>query len=168
MIGASESVVRLRLATGADLEIIGAIERLSFSDPWSVDSLAAALALPHGRFFVAEARDGVTVAGARDGGARLVGYVVALFLGDEGEIADLAVAPEARRQGIAGRLLRRVMDEAMEAGIRALYLEVRESNSAARALYASHEFRMIGRRRAYYRRPPEDALVLRRELASPE
>ena len=168
MIGAAESVLRVRLATGADLEIIGAIERLSFTDPWSVDSLAAALALPHGRFFVAESREGAGGGEVRDGGGRLVGYVVALFMGDEGEIADLAVAPPARRQGIAGRLLQRVMDEAREAGIRALYLEVRESNAAARALYASHAFRMVGRRRGYYQRPAEDALVLRRELTAPE
>jgi ribosomal-protein-alanine N-acetyltransferase len=58
-----------------------------------------------------------------------------------------------------------VLAEAMESGVRALYLEVRDSNSAARALYASRGFDMVGRRRGYYQRPQEDALVLRRDLA---
>jgi ribosomal-protein-alanine N-acetyltransferase len=62
-------------------------------------------------------------------------------------------------------LLDRVVDTAMESGARALYLEVRESNVAARALYQSRRFDIVGRRRGYYQRPAEDALVLRRSLA---
>jgi ribosomal-protein-alanine N-acetyltransferase len=90
---------------------------------------------------------------------------VALLYGEEGEIADLAVAPAARRLGVGGLLLDRVVAEAMESGVRALYLEVRESNSAARALYHSRGFDTVGRRRRYYQRPAEDALVLRRDMA---
>ena len=163
MIGSPGSAVGVRLATGADLERIAAIERVSFSDPWSVDALASALALPHGRFFVAVQNAGAN--GGRDGAAPLVGYVVALFMADEGEIADLAVSPAARRRGVGGRLLDRVLAETVEARIRALYLEVRETNAAAKALYASRRFAVVGRRRAYYQHPVEDALVLRRDLA---
>ncbi len=163
MISSASSAVSVRLARGADLERIAAIERMSFSDPWTVDALASALALPQARFFVAELA--ADASAGRDGGARLVGYVVALFMADEGEIADLAVFPAARRQGIGGRLLDRVLAEAVEAGIRALYLEVRETNTAAQALYASRRFTAVGRRRGYYQRPVEDALVLRRDLA---
>ena len=54
--------------------------------------------------------------------------------------------------------------EVVEAGVRALYLEVRESNSAARALYESLGFEQVGRRRGYYQYPSEDALLLRRDL----
>lgn len=159
MIGAARVPVGVRHAIGTDLELVGAIERASFSDPWSVESLAAALALPHARFFVAVDE------AVRGGAAPLVGYVVALLYGDEGEIADLAVAPAARRRGIGGVLLDRVVATAMESGVGALYLEVRESNVAARALYQSHGFDMVGRRRGYYQRPAEDALVLRRSMA---
>ena len=89
---------------------------------------------------------------------------MALLYGEEGEIADLAVAPAARRRGIGGVLLDRVVATAMESGVGALYLEVRESNVAARALYQSRGFDMVGRRRGYYSRPAEDALLLRRSL----
>ena len=77
----------------------------------------------------------------------------------------LAVAPVARRRGIGGLLLDEVVAGATRAGVRSLYLEVRESNSAARALYESRRFLPVGRRRGYYQRPPEDALLLRRDLA---
>ena len=159
--GAARPPVAVRHAVGTDLELVGAIERLSFSDPWSVESLASALALAHARFFVAE--DAAGRAG-RGGADRVLGYVVALLYGEEGEIADLAVAPAARRRGIGGVLLDRVVATAMESGVRALYLEVRESNVAARALYQSRGFDQVGRRRGYYSRPAEDALVLRRSL----
>jgi ribosomal-protein-alanine N-acetyltransferase len=163
VIGAARSQVSVRHAIGTDLEPVGAIERVSFSDPWSVESLASALALPHARFFVAE--DAGPGRGGRGGAAILLGYVVALLYGQEGEIADLAVAPAARRQGVGGVLLDRVLATAMESGARALYLEVRESNVAARALYQSRGFTLVGRRRGYYQRPSEDALVLRRDMA---
>lgn len=163
MIGAARPPVGVRHAIGTDLELVGAIERASFSDPWSVESLASALALPHARFFVAEDLNVGRV--GRGGAAPLLGYVVALLYGDEGEIADLAVAPTARRRGIGGALLDRVLATAMESGVRALYLEVRESNLAARALYQSRGFDMVGQRRGYYQRPSEDALVLRRTMA---
>ena len=163
MIGAARPPVSVRHAVGTDLELVSAIERVSFSDPWSVESLASALALPHGRFFVAE--DAENGRPRRGGGAALLGYVVALLYGDEGEIADLAVAPVARRRGVGGVLLDRVIATAMESGARALYLEVRESNLAARALYHSRGFDTVGRRPGYYQRPTEDALVLRRSMA---
>ncbi|MFL5605648.1 MAG: ribosomal protein S18-alanine N-acetyltransferase [Gemmatimonadaceae bacterium] len=163
MIGAAWRPAGVRHAVGTDLELVGAIERVSFSDPWSVEALASALALPHARFFVAEDVEAGRV--GRGGAPLLLGYVVALLYGEDGEIADLAVAPAARRRGIGGMLLDRVVETAMESGARALYLEVRESNVAARALYASRGFDLVGRRRGYYQRPAEDALVLRRSLA---
>jgi ribosomal-protein-alanine N-acetyltransferase len=101
-----------------------------------------------------------------DAAAGLLGYVVALVMGPEAEIADLAVAPEARRLGIGRALLARVLAELGEAGARTVYLEVRESNLAARTLYEANGFESVGRRRGYYRHPVEDALVLMREIGS--
>jgi ribosomal-protein-alanine N-acetyltransferase len=149
----------IRRCVPSDLERIARIERASFSDPWSFEAFSAALALPHLRFLVAEE------AGRGGGGAVvLVGYVVALVMADEGEIADVAVAPDARRRGIGRVLLERMTAEVVEAGVHALYLEVRESNTAARALYQSLGFAQVGRRRGYYLSPSEDALLLRREI----
>jgi ribosomal-protein-alanine N-acetyltransferase len=151
----------IRRCVPQDLETIASIERASFSDPWSFETFSAALALRHMRFLVAE--EGRSAGGGT--APRLLGYVVALVMADEGEIADLAVAPAARRRGIARTLLERATVEVVEAGVRALYLEVRESNAAARALYAALGFEQVGRRRGYYQLPAEDALLLRRELA---
>jgi ribosomal-protein-alanine N-acetyltransferase len=80
---------------------------------------------------------------------------------DEGEIANLAVAPDWRGRGIGALLLVTAITAARSRDATALYLEVRDSNDAARALYAAHGFLEVGRRRRYYRKPVEDALVLR-------
>lgn len=154
----------LRLARESDLEAVVEMERRSFADPWSRESFESALALDRMRFLVAEDPE-VERRGGRDGGDAILGYVVALFILDEAEIANLAVAPEGRRHGIGGLLLDRATVDAACAGVRSLYLEVRESNVAARALYESRSFRQVGRRRGYYRNPTEDALLLKRELA---
>ena len=151
--------VLVRPAVPPDLEDVLSIERVSFSDPWTRESFESAIALPHTRFLVAEEGGGEPGADVR-----VVGYVLALLLADEGEIADIAVAPDGRRRGVAGQLLDRVIAESSARRLRALYLEVRESNSAARALYASRDFETVGTRRGYYRRPTEDALVLKREF----
>jgi len=158
MTASSSATLTVRQCVPTDLERITAIERASFSDPWSFETFSATFALRHLRFLVAEESAG-------SGEPRLVGYVVALVMADEGEIADLAVAPAARRRGVARALLERVSADAVESGVRALYLEVRESNAAARALYDSLGFALVGRRRGYYQHPAEDALLLRRDLA---
>lgn len=96
-------------------------------------------------------------AGADD----VAGYVVARAVADEGEILNLAVAPAGRRHGVGRALVRAVLHALGTRGVRDVFLEVRESNAAARALYAAHGFREVGRRPRYYRRPAEDAIILR-------
>lgn len=150
----------IRPAEERDLPEVIQIEKDSFADPWSAESLLTSLGLERMRFLVAECGLG----SEQDGGPRLVGYVIALLLSDEAEVADLAVASSARRRGIGGQLLDYVTEEAARSGVRTLYLEVRESNVAARALYESRSFQPVGRRKGYYRHPPEDALLLRRDL----
>ena len=154
----------IRPALESDLEAILKIERESFADPWSREAFESSLALNRMRFLVAQGGGGGTRNG-EGGEETILGYVVVLLLVDEAEIANLAVAPEARRRGMGGLLLDRVAADAADAGVRSLYLEVRESNSAARALYESRSFLPVGRRRSYYQRPPEDALLLKRDLA---
>lgn len=93
--------------------------------------------------------------------ARIGGYVVALDAADEGEILNLAVAETGRRRGLGRALVQAIVDALAARGVREVYLEVRESNAAARALYAAFGFKDVGRRKGYYRRPVEDAIVLR-------
>lgn len=154
--------LHIRRAVRADLPAMLRIEQASFADPWTVDSLSTALSLDRMRVLVAESAEKGVQGG--DAASGLLGYVVALVAGLEAEIADLAVAPEARRLGIGRALLRRVLAELGEAAVQTVYLEVRESNQAARTLYEASGFCSVGRRRAYYRSPVEDALVLRREI----
>jgi ribosomal-protein-alanine N-acetyltransferase len=154
--------LQIRPATDADLAGMVAIERASFSDPWTPAALASTLRYEHMRVLVAAASAEV----AGDGASRPLGYVVAMVAGPEAEIADLAVSPVARRRGIGRALIDRALSELAGIGVEAVFLEVRESNRAARALYESLAFQAIGRRRGYYRQPLEDALLLRRQLGT--
>jgi len=156
--------LHIRRAVRDDLAGMLRIEEASFADPWTIDSLATALSLERMQVLVAESVGEGNQGG--DAAPGLLGYVVALVLGPEAEIADLAVAPESRRLGIGRALLERVLAELGEAGARTVYLEVRESNQAARALYEANGFGSAGRRRGYYRHPVEDALVLMREIGT--
>jgi ribosomal-protein-alanine N-acetyltransferase len=94
-------------------------------------------------------------------GAGVVGYVVGRSVLDQGEILNLGVSLQARRRGIGAALVRRLLGTFSSAGVREAFLEVRESNLAAQRLYQSFGFRDVGRRRRYYRRPVEDAVLLR-------
>lgn len=98
-----------------------------------------------------------------DKGDAVVGYLIALSAVDEGDILNVAVVPAERRSGLGRKLVQHGLEELVARGVEHVYLEVRESNAAARALYAAHGFREVGRRREYYRRPVEDAIVLRRD-----
>jgi [ribosomal protein S18]-alanine N-acetyltransferase len=145
--------VAISPATADDVESVVAIEEAAFSDPWSANAFHEALAHP-----------AVYFACARSGEGDIVGYVVAWFAADEGEIANLAVAPSGWGSGIGRGLLNAALSAALARGAAAVYLEVRDSNDRARRLYQSSGFEEIGRRRRYYRRPVEDAIVLRRTL----
>ncbi len=91
----------------------------------------------------------------------VAGFIVGHDLGEEWEIENVAVAGPARRHGLGTRLVGELLDHARARGARSVYLEVRESNRAARTLYEKWAFAESGRRKAYYHDPPEDALVYR-------
>jgi ribosomal-protein-alanine N-acetyltransferase len=151
--------LHIRRAVEADVATMVAIERASFSDPWTAVAIASTLRYDHMRVLVAEERG---LGG--DGAGRPLGYVVAMVAGTEAEIADLAVSPDARRRGVGRALIDRLLGDLEAEGVASVFLEVRESNHAARTLYASRQFHGVGRRRRYYRLPVEDALLLKREL----
>ena len=144
----------LRAARVADLEAIHAIEVASFSDPWSRSSL---------RDTILGGTAAVVV--AADAMGSVVGFGVLLVAADEAEIANVAVAEAERRRGVGAALVDHLIGEAARRGGRSIHLEVRESNAAARALYATRGFSEVARRRQYYRKPDEDAVILRRTSA---
>ncbi|MEA2765222.1 MAG: [ribosomal protein S18]-alanine N-acetyltransferase [Gemmatimonadaceae bacterium] len=144
----------LRPAVEGDLTQVTLIEKSSFADPWSEESFRRLIGVAPAIFLVALFPPDDAIAG----------YVVAFSVGEDGELLNVAVDPKFRGRGLAGQMLDAVLIELGARGVRTAFLEVRESNTAARALYESRNFVEIGRRSKYYRRPVEDALVLRRTL----
>jgi len=96
-----------------------------------------------------------------DDGASIQGFLIARAVDKEWEIENLAVAPAAQRRGFGTGLLSEFLDLARARGAEAVFLEVRESNLAARRIYEKCAFRESGRRKDYYRDPQEDAITYR-------
>lgn len=128
------------------LAALAEIEKACFHAPWSESMLREELG--KGIFLVAE----------RDGQA--VGYVGCQTVLDEGYITNVAVSPDARRQGIARALIAKLTDEARAAGLAFVTLEVRASNAPAIALYEGAGFGRVGVRKNFYTVPTEDAVLM--------
>lgn len=143
----------IRPASIADAAALAAIERRCFSDPWPLEGFREVFGIPG------------TVAFVMTRGEDAVAYFLARDILGTSEVLNLAVMPEWRGQGLGGRMLDHGLDHLRARGGQEVYLEVRASNTVAQALYASRGFRVEARRRGYYRRPDEDALVLRLRAA---
>src|SRR5688500_8796871 len=142
----------LRAARPSDVPEVAAIEAEAFTDPWSLSSFRSLVSGGLVWFRVA----------VDDDTDQVIGYILVWFAADEAELANIAVAPSVRGRGVGAALLDEALSAAEERGTVRVFLEVRDSNERARALYASRGFEEVGRRRGYYRRPVEDALILRR------
>jgi len=129
----------------------------AFGEAWTRAQCLGLMGLPDVWLSLAEAADG-----------RPIGFAMARVMLEDAELLLLAVAPDARRQGVATALIARAAGAARAKGAARLLLEVRDGNEAL-ALYRTRGFAEIGRRRGYYRGPAgtHDALTLARTL-SPE
>ena len=142
--------VVIRKMTVEDVPEVARIDRLSFSLPWPehsfhyevMDNRAA-------RCFVAETED-----------KRLAAMVVSWIIVDELHIATIATHPEFRRQGIGARILTAALEDAAGAGVKRVFLEVREGNEAAQDMYRKFGFETSGRRVKYYKDNGEDAILM--------
>lgn len=132
-----------------DLDEVLAIERASFSMPWS-----------RGAFLYEIQQNRVARCRVMRHGGVIVGYVCVWEIADEIHVTNVAVHPDHRRHGIARALIGGVVTEARARDLRLIVLEVRPSNREAIGLYESFGFRVIGRRRGYYYDTGEDALVM--------
>ncbi len=137
--------------TSTHVSQAAALEALCFSAPWSEKRLRAELDNPLALWLVAVE------------GGEVVGYIGSQTVLGETDMMNLAVAPACRRRGIARGLVLALMDTLREQGSHSLTLEVRRSNSPARALYESLGFAQVGLRKNYYQRPREDGVILRKE-----
>ena len=147
--------VRIVPMTGDHLDEAAELERICFTTPWSRNMLAEELENDLSAFLV-----------ALDGNENVAGYAGLQVILDEGYITNVAVRPECRRSGIAGRLLQVFLDFARAHKLAFLTLEVRASNYGAIALYGSLGFRSVGRRKNYYEHPKEDAIIMTKEFTN--
>jgi [ribosomal protein S18]-alanine N-acetyltransferase len=138
--------VSVRRLAYSDLPAVISIERRSFPTPWSLAMFVLELSKPSGICLAAHA------------GERLLGYVVCSRYDQVWHLMNIAVAPEHRRTGIAGRLLARLFEEA--GGALPFTLEVRVSNRNAIGMYERFGFRSAGVRPRYYHDNGEDALIM--------
>jgi ribosomal-protein-alanine N-acetyltransferase len=162
MTGSPSNSVIVRPVTTFDLAVLAALHAAIFKapwdQPWSVQSFAEILAMPgaHGWLMIE--------------GETPIGFMLARFTLDQGEILLTGIVPDARRRGCAAQLMRVLFDAAREAGVGTLFLEHAAGNVAAGALYGRFGFVPVGRRRAYYERRGggrEDAITRRCDLAGP-
>lgn len=136
------------------LEQVQAIEQASFKNPWPPASFAAEIQHPWSWFRV--------IGPARKSGgiSRVDGFIICWVILSDMHLLNLAITPEYRRKGLAGVLLEDALADFARQGGGYVSLEVRPSNRAAQALYNSFGFKVVGRRKQYYRSDNEDAIIM--------
>ena len=154
--------MRLRQATAADVPAIIALERqISAAGRWSksqYEDLFKVAKEPH------RSQPYVFVVEEEAGTSGIVGFLAARKIDAEWELENIAVADKVRRKGLGSRLLGGLISYARSASGAAIFLEVRESNQSARALYLKLGFQETGVRKNYYPNPAEDAILYRLAL----
>ena len=145
--------INIRQAKLYDVPAMARIERDSFGSPWSAEEITKDVT----------ACGNVYVAVAEYGGEK-AGYGEIRNVAGEAQIYNIAIAPEFRREGIGEALLRHMIAKAEEDGCVLVTLEVRGGNDAAMALYHKLGFREVGRRKGYYAKGGEDAVLMDLDL----
>jgi ribosomal-protein-alanine N-acetyltransferase len=165
-----DKAVLIRRATAADLPAIRALERQNATAAhWSAadyEALFAPDAIAR-TVLVALPEEPERPELSNDNASLLRGFLVARCTLGEWEVENLVVGEKWRRGGLGMALVRRLLQQVAAAGAASVLLEVRESNLAARQLYASAGFNVVGRRPGYYHGPEEDALLLIFSIAVP-
>jgi ribosomal-protein-alanine N-acetyltransferase len=144
--------IAIERMTEEDVDEVARLESVCFSDAWSR------------RSFAEELRHRFSIPLVVKSGARIIGYACLWHIDDEMEIANFAVSPDLRRKGIGRKMMERVLWEARTRDCQKVILSVRESNLPAVNLYTGLGFFEIDRRKEYYQRPTEDALIMVKNL----
>ncbi len=134
-----------------DLPAVRAIERLSFSNPWSDNTF---------RGEIQNTAVSFPMAVVRRPGEEVVGYIVFWQIRDDVQINNIAVHPDCRGLGLGEAMMRYAIARSREAGAAFITLEVRQSNAPALTLYRKLGFEVMGTRKNYYTKPDEDAYVM--------
>ena len=130
------------------IEEIYEIEKDCFSSPWSKEQFSEMLNSDFAFFRVAKFN------------AEVIGYIGLYCVLDEGQITNVAVKKDFRKQGVAKMLFEYIKNEAIKRGIKIFTLEVRISNEPAINLYKKLGFKKDGIRADFYENPIEDALLM--------
>lgn len=138
----------IRLMTEDDILQVELLEKEIFSIPWSAKSFKDACTTPENIYLVCE----------MDG--RIAGYCGLWTVLGEGNITNMAVSSEYRRNGIGKALMTEMERLGREKDVDIFFLEVRESNISAINLYSQMGYKDIGRRKRFYEKPVEDAIVM--------
>lgn len=136
-----------------DIDAIARVENACFSIPWSIDAIKHEICENKLADFMI----------ACDEENNIIGYIGIWTLLDECQINKIAVLPEKRKLGFGKAILNHVLEFTRDIGVKNWYLEVRESNTAAQALYRSAGFSSVGTRKNYYINPVEDAVLMNLE-----
>jgi ribosomal-protein-alanine acetyltransferase len=149
---AAEAAFAIAPMQAADVEDVARLEAAATEFPWLPGNFSDSLQAGHWCWVVRQQGE-------------IAAFAIVLPAVDSADLLNIAVAPERQRQGIGVRLLRHVLCQLEAQGLPMLFLEVRQSNQPAIALYQHLGFRQVGLRRGYYpaRQGREDALVMRRE-----
>jgi len=151
------SLYRLEPMRMEDIGKVLHIEQTSFTHPWPEEAFAEEIRKnTFSHPMVAR------LASSKERG--VVGYCVKWVVFNELHVQNVAVHPQHRRRGLARHLLEEALETGKRSGCRAAFLEVRESNKIARHLYESMGFREAGKRRSYYSKPQEHAILYRKNL----
>ena len=137
-----------RKATKEDIKQIAALEGRTFSDAWTVQGITETFEQSQAFLTVGE-ENGI-----------IVGYCIVYYVLEEGEIARIAVDEKIRRQGVGRGLLDYTIACCRQIKLQRVLLDVRESNMAARAFYASYGFEKDGMRKNFYDNPKEHAILM--------
>ena len=140
--------------TPAHLNGAAELEKLCFSSPWSATSLELLTNEGIGVGYL------LTVPAAPGSEPAVAAYGGMLITVDEGQITNIAVHPDHRRKGYGAAITRSLLRHAKDAKLESVSLEVRVSNTAAINLYKEAGFVEMGRRKGFYQKPTEDALVM--------
>lgn len=144
--------VIIRGMLSQDIDQIMNIERICFSLPWSKAS------------FVNELKNELAYYQVAEESGKIAAYMGMWKIIDECHITNVAVLPEYRNKGIAGLLIKKMIEICRCSEISAMTLEVRVSNEPAINLYRKFGFVAVGKRPRYYFKPVEDALIMWKQI----
>lgn len=145
---------QFRLMQPGDLAVVEAIERAVYAHPWTQGNFTDSMQAGYHCWIM-------------ECGGMITGYSVMMIAAGEAHLLNLSVAADWQRRGLGSALLRFIIRLAQDYRAQTIFLEVRASNTAGRALYARHGFAEIGSRRGYYPAGAvrEDAVTMEKKLS---